>query len=642
MRPDAVWFVTAYLVVLLVIPADRRVGVLGGAGSPGALFAIFGLVLWGFDRVQSRRFEGRRFQPVSAALLFFAVSVLASYVVSSTMSLPAVERSVADTGLLRLAAMAGILLIAHDGIPTPERFLVLMRRISAFGGAYATLGLVQFFTRRAFVDSFSIPGLVENGWFSFGERAGFIRAISTAMHPLEAALVLAMILPIALTVAIYDKKRSAVARWYPVAAILFLSVLSVTRSALLGVVVVIAVLFWTWPRAVRQWMAVAIGFGLVAVYVGVPGMAGTIIGMFSGPDSSLDSRTAGYDTVASFVGVSPLFGRGLGTFLPSYRIIDNQFLLTLVETGAVGLAALLILICAACWAAVSMRCVWKPQDEIMAAFGYALLASVLAGSLLLALFDAFSFPQACGMFFLVIGLCGAYLNLCRAEAAPLAESAKTALTSSTWRRRVLPVVALVAMVGLSAAVLATPPLYYGRVDVRFVLPESPDDSNGLIADPGLTLYLAGVVEQRLNAELGGQEKQTTSAPLSSTGIRDGRWVHIPNVGGQWETSHDQPLIVVEVVGESPARVDAQLNDFSGRVTDLARTSQEEMGIPSSLHIRTTVSSETAGVTSMGMERRRAVAGLALLTLTVVTVAARGGGRMRDAHSRRRREDDEPT
>lgn len=402
---DAATAITLYIVVLLGIPSDRRIMALGGAGAPAALLAIVGLLWWGWYKLQGPGSSNRGFRPVSAAALFLVAAMLASYVASSSMALPAADRSVADLGLLRLASMIGILLIAGDGIRRADRFHILMRRISFAGGIYASLGLFQFFTGITLVDSWSFPGLSTDTTISIGERGGFVRALSTAIHPLESAVVLVMILPIALTIAVHDRKLSPVWRWFPTVAILLLSVLSVTRSALLGVVVVFLVLFPTWPRTVRQWMGIGLGFGSIAVYVGVPGMAGTIIGMFTSEDSSITSRTDSYSTALDFVDVSPLFGRGFGTFLPAYRILDNQFLLQTVETGFVGLFALVALIVAACWCAARAR---KWQDPLMRGLGWSLLAAMLAGGLLLAFFDAFSFPQACGMFFLVVGLCGAY------------------------------------------------------------------------------------------------------------------------------------------------------------------------------------------------------------------------------------------
>lgn len=618
--PDAATVVTVYLAVLLAVPAARRIEALGGAGSPGALVATLGLVWWGWHRVQSRRSGARPFQPVAAALVLFSVGILFSYAVSSMMALPAAERSVADMGILRVVAVAGILLVAHDGISRRDRFLLLMRRMSMFGGLYATLGLIQFFTGQNVVDSWDIPGLSEGGWTAFGERAGFVRAISTAMHPLEAAIVLAMILPISLTIALYDRQRSGFVRWYPVIAITFLSVLSVTRSALLGVAVVFAVLFGTWPKAVRQWMGLAIIVGSITVFVGVPGMVGTIIGMFSGTDASLASRTESYDTVAAFVQISPLFGRGFGMFLPSYRILDNQFLLTLVETGAVGLLGLIALIVAACWAATSRRRVWGAGDELMGAFGYALLASILAGSLLLAFFDAFSFPQACGMFFLIIGLCGAYLNICRAQGKPKHCAVPQTVRSrrSLIGRRALALAALVAMAGMSASILTSRPLYYSRVDVLFLLPDATDDANSLLGDPGLTLYLAGIVERTFNDEYGGTGAQTTGAPLYGTGVRYGHWVHIPATGGQWQTSYDRPLVAVEIVGESPDEVSSQIDLYTGRVTDLASSSQEQLNIPAPLHISTSQWPALPRVELIGTKKSRAAAALGLITLIAVS------------------------
>jgi len=598
--PRADTAVTIYLAVLLVLPSDRRIEALGGAGSPSLLIGAGALLWWGWRRLTGR---AQNSSPITAALAFFVAAVLASYAVSSMMALPAAERSGADMGLIRLAAMAGVLLTALDGVPCRERFLHLMRRMSLLGGLYASLGLLQFFTAQSLVDGITIPGLVASD-VSFGERAGFVRAISTAMHPLETSLVLVMILPLALTLAIYDRKRRPVARWYPVAAILLLSVLSVTRSAILGVGVACAVLFWTWPRAVRQWMGLAILLGAIGVYAAVPGMAGTIIGMFTADDPSLVSRTDSYDMATALVGLSPMFGRGLGMLLPSYRILDNQFLLMLVETGIVGLVGLVALIAAACWAAVSLRSVWRGRDDIMSAFGVALLASMLAGSLLLAFFDAFSFPQASGIFFLTIGLCGGYLRLC---------AANTSRARKHQGRRPLGLVlGLIAAVA-GATALTIPPVHYGRVDVIFLLPAASDDSNELMADPGLTLYLAGIVEQIFNDDHGELVERTTSAPLYGTGLRHGHLVHVPSTGGQWQTSYDRPLISVEVVGASDREVRERLDRYTEDVAHIATTVQNDLAIPSRLHVRTTNSPGEPHVELIPRKTSRAAAALLVIT-----------------------------
>ncbi len=420
---DAVTVLTLYLVVLLVVPSDRRVAALGGAGAPAGLFALASLLWWCWHHIQHPHAAWtRRFQPVRTAMFVYCAAVAASYATASLSALPATDISVADMGLLRVAAFAGILLVANDGVPSGERFLVLIRRLCLLAGLYAGLGLVQFFSGVSIVDSIQIPGLTSSAVGGTEARAGFIRADATAMHPLEYAMVLVMALPFCLTVALYDKKRSAFLRWFPVAAIALSSVLSVTRSALLGLVAVVLVLMPTWPRAARRGMMAAFAVVIVGVYVAVPGMMGTIVGMFSGGSSSVSSRTSSYDTVVGFVELSPFFGRGFGTFLPSYRILDNQYLSAAIETGLVGIIALLLVI--ACAGAVAFAGSRREPDPLLKHLGTALLASTIGGGLLTAFFDCFAFPQACGMLFLVLGLCGAYWNLTRnsvpakPEAAP--------------------------------------------------------------------------------------------------------------------------------------------------------------------------------------------------------------------------------
>ncbi|WP_129545490.1 O-antigen ligase family protein [Arthrobacter dokdonensis] len=410
--PDAVTVLTIYLVLLIAIPSDQRVGALGGAGAPAGLFAVASLLWWGWHHLRHPQTRlTRRLQPVRICLVVFCGAVLASYTVASLSARPDSDIGVADNGLIRVAAFAGVLLVANDGIPNHERFILLVRRLSLLGGLYALLGLVQFFSGLSLVDMIQIPGLTASSDGEIVARAGFVRAAATASHPLEYAMVLVMALPFCLTVAIYDKKRAWLLRWFPVAAITLSSVLSVTRSALLGLAAVILILVPTWPSAVRRVMLASFGVVLVMVYVLVPGMMGTIIGMFSGEDSSVASRTDGYGTALAYIGVSPLFGRGFGTFLPSYRILDNQYLGSAIELGLVGLAAFFSLLLLS--VVVSFRGRRRQRSPVMRAMGAALAASLIGGAMLTAFFDCFAFPQACGMLFLVIGMCGSYWNLAR-------------------------------------------------------------------------------------------------------------------------------------------------------------------------------------------------------------------------------------
>lgn len=409
-RPDATTVLTAYAVLLYVVPSDRRIAPLGGAGSLASLLATAALLWWGWHQINVAT---TGFRPAirwvrGAAFIFFG-ACLGSYAVSALTPLTAADTSVADLGLIRVAALVGILLVASDGITDETRLLLLARRLCWLGGLYAGFGLVQFFTGMSFIDAIQIPGLTASTDAGIGARNGFPRPVSTAVHPLEYSVVLTMILPISLALAVHDRKWSPVLRWAPVVLITMASALSVTRSALLATVAVFLVLLPSWPRGVRKMMLVAATLGSVAMYVAVPGMASTILGMFTDRDPSVTSRTDSYGTALSFISISPLFGRGFGTFLPAYRIVDNQYLLSAIEIGVVGLVTLLALVMAALILPLKCRLRWTTQP--MRGLGPALFASMLAGGLILAFFDAFAFSQACGTLFMIMGLCGAYCNI---------------------------------------------------------------------------------------------------------------------------------------------------------------------------------------------------------------------------------------
>lgn len=416
--PDGVTVVTWFAVLLYLVPTDRRIEALGGAGSPAYLLALAALLWWAWHHLQKSSTPGRQqLQWVRVAAFLFLGACLASYAKAALTALPPADISVADLGLVKVAALVGILLVANDSISSEERFMVLIRRLTVFAGLYATLGLIQFFTATNIVDMWQIPGLTASGSTGIGARSGFVRSAATATHPLEYAVVLTMMLPFCLTVAIRDRYRPTLLRWFPVVVITLSAVLSVTRSAFLAMAAVFLVLLPSWPPVVRRAVGVAMALGAVAVYVAVPGMAGAILGMFSTNDSSVTSRTESYDDAMQFFLVSPFVGRGFGTFLPSYRILDNQYLVSAVEIGIIGLLALLAVVVSAMAVAYSSRRI--QAGEPMKSMGLALVASMLAGSLNFALFDAFAFPQACGTVFMVAGLCGAYANIRRNSADTL-------------------------------------------------------------------------------------------------------------------------------------------------------------------------------------------------------------------------------
>jgi O-antigen ligase len=220
-----------------------------------------------------------------------------------------------------------------------------------------------------------------------------------------------MLLPLALHYALYDRHRILVRRWWPVAMIAVALPIAISRSAIVGAIVVLAFVLPAWPVTVRRRAYGVIVLLGGALFVTVPGLLGTLTGLFTqiGTDSSAQSRTGSYTLAGEFISHAPVFGRGFLTFLPSYRILDNQYLGLIIDAGFVGLIALLGVFLTGIFTA--RRVYRKSSDERVRNLAQAVAASIAAIAVEFALFDAFSFPMAASMAFFVVGLAGALHRL---------------------------------------------------------------------------------------------------------------------------------------------------------------------------------------------------------------------------------------
>ena len=409
---DAVTALTVFLALQLGIPSSLRIQALGGVGYLAALWAMCLGLWWSWARLRMGLFTSSGNSPVKVASFALLASVILSYAWAMRRPLPPLESSQADLGVARILVALSLVLIASDGITSWDRFLTLLRRMSLAGGLLGMLGLIQFFTQRSWTEWISIPGFTKSDAYSMiVERAGFTRPAGTAMHPLEYGLALSVVFPVALTLAIYDKERPAVLRWSTAWITILALVLSGSRSAYIGLIIGIAALAVGWSRAIRLRILGALLVVGVLIFLTIPGMVGTIRGLFLSIDTdpSAQSRADSYDLVWQFFVVSPLVGRGSGTFLPIYRILDNQILLILVEIGLVGTVAFFALIvCAVFGPWIARR---RLAVGLSKQIGLAIPAGVLAGASFMLFFDAFAFPIAFGMWFLVVGLSGAYWNV---------------------------------------------------------------------------------------------------------------------------------------------------------------------------------------------------------------------------------------
>jgi polysaccharide biosynthesis protein PslJ len=414
---DAVTLLTVYIVLLMLIPYSVVFPPLGGAGGLSTMYAAILMFLFLALWLHQGFHLDRGSQPVRVAGIAFTCSIIAAYVSANRHLMPSLERNGADRGLIFAAGWLAVLLLAADGIDRPDRLNTMLGRIVAGITAMAAIGIAEFLTGLDFAQYIVIPGFVSQAIVTdtgIDTRLGFNRPAATAAHPLELATVLAMGLPIALHRARFAAPGLRLRRWVQVGFIGACLPLTISRAAILGLAVVFLLILPTWPKEHRRYAYAGLVTAVLGVFVLVPGMLGTFLSLFGGSSAatSTASRTSAYGSAQAYIALHPWFGRGFGTFLPAtYFFTDNQYLLSLIETGIIGLLALIALfVTGALVGRSAYHAAVHPEGRDLA---QSLVASVAAAGLAFATFDALSFSIAAGLSFLIIGCVGATWRMMR-------------------------------------------------------------------------------------------------------------------------------------------------------------------------------------------------------------------------------------
>jgi len=243
-------------------------------------------------------------------------------------------------------------------------------------------------------------------------RGSYKRVFASAQHPIALGSLFVVLIPQAIYVARATKQRV----WILCAAVLFIATFgTVSRTSMLGLIVVCAVFVAVRPReTLRYWPAILPL--LAAVHFAMPGVLGTFYKSFF-PKQGLVAEQAdgqvGSSRVASLgpglqvVNLHPVLGVGYGTRIPQGQpgansfIVDDQWLSTAMETGALGVLA---------WVWLLTRFLRRIFRASRRAHGdeallfTAIGASVVAYAVGMLTYDAFSFIQVTIVFFILLAL----------------------------------------------------------------------------------------------------------------------------------------------------------------------------------------------------------------------------------------------
>jgi O-antigen ligase len=414
---DAVSLLSCYAFLLMAIPSSLVVGSLGAVGAPAAMLAV-ALLCWYLVARQHPSFGlDRSRQPVRVAATIFAGVVVASYISASRHAMPVILQNGADRGLIVMAGWVGVLGLAADGIGRDDRLRTLLRRIVMLATAMAALGLIEFCVGVDLTKYIMIPGLsVHQQVTDLVSRSGLVRVTATTAQPLEFSAVLAMTLPIALHQARFAPAALRVRRWLQVALITAVVPMTGSRSAFFGLAVVCVMLLPTWHKSERRRVYAAGLAGPALAWLVKPSLISSFTAIFGllGTDQSSLSRADAYSEAVPYIAAHPWLGQGFQTFFPqTYFFVDNQYLTSLIETGAIGLLALVACFATGWFTARNVRATAtsaRTRDR-----GQCLAASIAVGAVCFASFDALSFSIAAGLFFLLLGCVGAAWRLGRAQ-----------------------------------------------------------------------------------------------------------------------------------------------------------------------------------------------------------------------------------
>jgi polysaccharide biosynthesis protein PslJ len=362
--------------------------------------------------------------------------ILGAMVASIVVNPSRVAASSAEVNkaLMFFLSFALVLYLVASSIRRLDEVEFLAKTLVGGGAVVALFAVIEARTGFNVFNHLSrpLPFLIDEGDVGGFVRVGTdkLRVFGSAQHPIALSAALAMLIPLAL----YLARRYRQRRWLLCALLLIAAcAATVSRTGIVMLVVAGLVFLWLRPRqTLRLWPVLFLA--PIAIHFALPGTLGAIKNSFF-PAGGLIAQqqvqpgTGGSGRLADLgPGLNewkrkPLLGSGYGTRVvdstivgspvpegpgldPNVRILDNQWLGTLLETGFVGFIGWLWLLGRA------VRRFGREAKRDESERGW-LLAAITAGVAAFAFgmftFDAFAFIQVSFLLFILIALGSALL-----------------------------------------------------------------------------------------------------------------------------------------------------------------------------------------------------------------------------------------
>ena len=381
-------------------------------GTPATVVALVALMLWAMAVLTPGDYLCRTVVPVRVVMGLLVGTIFLGYAVLHVRHVPGAELLSSDRALLQVLSWAGVGLLAAEGLRDRGELYRVLRTLVAAVAVMAVVGLLQF---RSGIDlaelANHIPGLHENAdLVSIQDRVGLP---STGRHGHPSDRVRVRHRHGAAPRSAPGSLRPGSFAIPPVAA----SGRDRHRDPRCGVA-----LRGSGGGGCRRRDLRWAGTEAAASRIGGGG------GLHRG-DLCHDTRTSrhpplpvrqrrvgfehhyrtdDYEAVGEYIRQSPWLGRGPGTFLAdsdNNRVLDNQYLLSAIEIGLVGLSVVIGYLLATAFLGRGAR--HRSTDPAIRDLGQALAATSLASAVTAFTFDGFSFLMFAGFIPLCLGVAGA-------------------------------------------------------------------------------------------------------------------------------------------------------------------------------------------------------------------------------------------
>ena len=426
--------IAALIVVILLVPI-RRYALPANLPFQLEFYRLIVGVLalgWGASLLVDARTRFRR-TGFEAPLALIMGAVVASVLANSGRV--ADSSTQVNKALMFFLSFVLVLYLTASVIRRLDEIDYLAKTLVAGGAVVALFSIVEARTGFNVFNHLSraMPFLIDQGDVGGFVRVGTgaLRVFGSAQHPIALSAALVMLVPLA----VYLARRYRQRRWTLCGLVLIAAcAATVSRTGIVMLLVAGLVFLWLRPReTVRLWPLLLLA--PIAIHFALPGTLGAIKNSFlpAGglvaeqkvqPGSGGSGRLADLGPGLQQWQRRPLFGEGYGTRVvdstivrasvpkgsaldPNVKILDNQWLGVLLETGVVGFFGWLWFL------ARALRRFGAEAKRDESERGW-LLASITAGVAAYAFgmltYDAFAFVQVTFLMFIFIGLGSALLS----------------------------------------------------------------------------------------------------------------------------------------------------------------------------------------------------------------------------------------